>query len=406
MAPRWPVLAFLLATLVAAQGALAQTQTAVEYYYADWDHYFMTSSPGEIAWLDGGAFGGVWKRTGQTFVVRSQPAADVAPTCRFFSTTFAPRSSHFYTPFEAECELVKHNPNWQFEEIAFYLLRPDASGACAAGATSLYRLFNNGMGGAPNHRYTTSPAIFADMQAKGWVGEWFPGTGASACVEPSGLVTPTGVWTGTTSANQNVRAVILEDGTYFILYTPPNSTEEAGVVQGTSTSADGTFASTDGRDYQIGLRGEPGRPGIPITITGTYVPHGTLELTIAPSGLTLSATYDASAEKPASLAPAVGTYAGYSGHSNGTVPRVLTLSMYADGSVAGSNELCSFVGAATPHPSLDVFTLTLTGLSGGCVIGTSTLSGLMTYDDALHRIRGFTPFDTRGDQYYVLGNKQ
>src|SRR6516165_5938984 len=33
---------------------------AIEYYYAAWDYYFVTSFPNEIAVLDGGAFGGVW----------------------------------------------------------------------------------------------------------------------------------------------------------------------------------------------------------------------------------------------------------------------------------------------------------------------------------------------------------
>jgi hypothetical protein len=44
--------------LTAAQPVSAQTQTAVEYYYAAWDYYFVTSFPDEIAILDGGAFGG------------------------------------------------------------------------------------------------------------------------------------------------------------------------------------------------------------------------------------------------------------------------------------------------------------------------------------------------------------
>src|SRR5262249_50804464 len=56
----------------------AATGTAVEYYYADWNFYFETAFPDEIAALDGGAFGGVWKRTGQTFKVWTQPTAAAA----------------------------------------------------------------------------------------------------------------------------------------------------------------------------------------------------------------------------------------------------------------------------------------------------------------------------------------
>jgi hypothetical protein len=42
-------------------GALDQpTGSAVEYYHAGFDHYFMTARQSEITLLDGGAFGGVW----------------------------------------------------------------------------------------------------------------------------------------------------------------------------------------------------------------------------------------------------------------------------------------------------------------------------------------------------------
>ena len=78
------------------------------------DHYFISADPAEIAVLDGGAFGGAWKRTGSTF-----PAWDVngapgntVPVCRFFGTDqyrangsrIGP-NSHFYTADPAECAL-------------------------------------------------------------------------------------------------------------------------------------------------------------------------------------------------------------------------------------------------------------------------------------------------------------
>ena len=141
---------------VPATPASSPTGMAVEYYHAGFDHYFLTTFPDEIAVLDGGAFGGVWKRTGQSFKVWTKGSATSLSACRFFSTSFAPKSSHFYTPFAAECATVKANPDWQFEAVAFFAQLADADGNCGAGTVPLYRLYNNGMGGAPNHRYTTS----------------------------------------------------------------------------------------------------------------------------------------------------------------------------------------------------------------------------------------------------------
>jgi hypothetical protein len=166
----------------ATGGGSPQTGVAVEYYYDVWNFYFETSFPDEIAALDGGAFGGAWKRTGQTFKVWTQPTGSASATCRFFSTAFAPRSSHFYTPFPTECEVVKQSSAWQYESIAFYIQLADANGFCPAGTVPLYRLYNDGMGGAPNHRYTTSVMVFDQMASAGWLFEGNGNTKIFACV--------------------------------------------------------------------------------------------------------------------------------------------------------------------------------------------------------------------------------
>lgn len=158
------------------------TTQAVEYYYADWNYYFITAFADEIALLDGGAFNGNWRRTGQTFKVWTRGSATTPAACRFFSTGFWPKSSHFYTPFATECVTVKQNHNWQFEAVAFYMQLADATGNCAAGTVPLYRLYNNGMGGAPNHRYTTSTTISDQMIVAGWVFEGNGNTKVFACL--------------------------------------------------------------------------------------------------------------------------------------------------------------------------------------------------------------------------------
>jgi uncharacterized delta-60 repeat protein len=160
--------------------------TAVEYYYADWNYYFETALADEIAALDSGAFGGAWKRTGESFNVWPQPDVLTAPMCRFFSTAFGSKSSHVYTPFPAECATLKSNPAWQFESIAFYVQIPigygTGNGSCPTGTVPLYRAYNNGMGGAPNHRYTTNLATLNIMIAQGWTFEGEANTKVLACV--------------------------------------------------------------------------------------------------------------------------------------------------------------------------------------------------------------------------------
>src|SRR5207244_2994874 len=100
----------------------------------------------------------------------------LVPVCRFFSTAFAPKSSHFYTADPAECAQVKTMSAWQYEGDVFVVARP-ASGECPAATAPLYRLYNDGQGGAPNHRYTTCPVVRDRMLGKGWIYE-----GVAMCV--------------------------------------------------------------------------------------------------------------------------------------------------------------------------------------------------------------------------------
>jgi hypothetical protein len=143
----------------------------IEYVYAAFDHYFITSIPKEISALDNGAHSG-WVRTGLQFNAYAAPNEHSVPVCRFFSAAFAPKSSHFYTPFATECAIRQADPAWTLESTdAFDIAVPAPDGSCAEGLTPVYRLYNNGQGGAPNHRYTTDLAVRAQMIAQGWVPE-------------------------------------------------------------------------------------------------------------------------------------------------------------------------------------------------------------------------------------------
>ena len=160
----------------------AATTLAVEYYYAAWNFYFVTASPAEIAALDGGAFGGLSKRTGQQFNVYTLSGAPVSSSTvwRFFSTIFAPKSSHFYTANVVEYNALVAGIGWQLEGPVFSTPMPASNGTCPAGSIPIYRMYNNGMGGAPNHRFTTDINVRAQTLAAGWLPEG-QGIGVGFC---------------------------------------------------------------------------------------------------------------------------------------------------------------------------------------------------------------------------------
>jgi hypothetical protein len=187
----------LAATSFAPAASAAPAVLVVEYGQGGWGvwdyvpyRYFMTANPDEIALLDKATT--EWARTGRAFAAYANAGAapGAVDVCRFFGTDryrangsrIGP-DSHFYTADAAECEFVKSGyrsvaadgvsyPAWTFEGSAFAAARP-VGGSCPTGTVPVYRAYNNGEGGNPNHRYSTS---LADAPT-GWTAE-----GVAMCV--------------------------------------------------------------------------------------------------------------------------------------------------------------------------------------------------------------------------------
>jgi hypothetical protein len=112
------------------------------------------------------------------------PGANTVPVCRFFTTpgTFGAKSSHFYTAEPGRVRRLKLNPNWIYEKIAFHIavLR---TARCAAGTVPVYRAYNDGQTGAPNHRFTTDLALYQQFTTtQGWLPE-----GVAFCAPPDAV---------------------------------------------------------------------------------------------------------------------------------------------------------------------------------------------------------------------------
>ncbi len=160
------------------------TVDVIEYFHAEFGHYFITYLTDEITKLDNGTFKG-WARTGKQFKAwTAQTDADQSPVCRFFTVAFAPKSSHFYTPFAPECSVVKTNSVWQFEGEVFFTRQASVAGVCPASTVPVYRMYNNGQSGAPNHRYTTDLNVRTKMLAEGWIPEGAGSVGVIMCSPP------------------------------------------------------------------------------------------------------------------------------------------------------------------------------------------------------------------------------
>lgn len=163
------------------------TADAIEYLHAEWGHYFVTHRADELAALDNQVLKG-WTRTGRSFKVYSATNGLVRGVCRYFTNApqFLPKGSHFYSAIPNECQVLLANPDWTFEAAEVFWAEPANvdNGSCPTGTKPVYRLYNEGQTGAPNHRYTTEPSVRAEMMAKGWTPEGFGAEGVGFCSPP------------------------------------------------------------------------------------------------------------------------------------------------------------------------------------------------------------------------------
>lgn len=156
------------------------TPYVVEYFHGGFGHYFLTNNTVEMEKLDATPAMG-WTRTGQRFGVYIAQPVGATSVCRFFTTAFGLRSSHFYAPRGLGCEATFANHDWLYEGDVYATRLPDADGVCPTGTIPVYRMYNAGQGGAPNHRYSADPVVRSQMLAQGWIAEGAgPGVGMCA----------------------------------------------------------------------------------------------------------------------------------------------------------------------------------------------------------------------------------
>ena len=157
----------------------------VEYYNATLDHYFISDLAADIDALDSGRIAG-WKRTGQTFQVWPANNGFQNAVCRFYIPA-EHGNSHFFSAFASECNTVAArvhtDPNYSGYVLetseAFFVSTPFEDGSCAYMWVPVYRLWNQRADS--NHRYTTDPAIKAQMIARGYVAEGVGPNGVAMC---------------------------------------------------------------------------------------------------------------------------------------------------------------------------------------------------------------------------------
>lgn len=245
-------------------------------------------------------------------------------------------------------------------------------------------------------RLTSTLLMTIALAACGGGGGGGSGVNATVSSDPA-----EGLWQGTIQGGANITGLVLNDGTYYVLYSPANNRNViAGLVQGSGTGRNGSFSSSNARDFVIG------DDVYPATVSASYSSKQSFNGSVTYTNgrvASFTSTYDSTYEQPASLTAAAGNYSGESASSVGV--QASTVAIQSNGSFQGSSNGCNVSGALTPRGSSSVFNMAVTFGGGACIFGTSTLNGIAIYDAANKRLYAAAPNSSRTDGFLFVGTK-
>ena len=199
------------------------------------------------------------------------------------------------------------------------------------------------------------------------------GGDSSSAVVTLPITTAEGIYKGivTNSGNTDFRMLVLENGDFWTLYGNSIASvfNVAGFLQGTGTSDNGKFTSTNAKDFGL-------NPAEPVTLVATY---DTALQTIAGTASDVNFTggpipgslYNYST--PASLATVAGSWL-----TNSSTGESVSLTIASNGEFNAISSLgCNFSGTVTPRPSgKNVFNVALTFGAAPCGLPNQFASGI------------------------------
>jgi hypothetical protein len=202
---------------------------------------------------------------------------------------------------------------------------------------------------------------------------------------------------GTTATGLIGNTVIFGDGSYYSIYG--TSAGINGFINGTGTATNGSFTSTNAKDYYAGAIENA-------TISASYLAKRSISGSISYNSpartVPFTGNYDSFYEVAPNLANLTGRFTGTAASPIAAEPVSVTLS--ANGAFSGQGQSgCTFTGSAVPKTSGNAFNVSMTFGGAPCVYPSQAVSGVaITRNNQL--VVMVTTADRNGGLIFV-GNK-
>lgn len=214
--------------------------------------------------------------------------------------------------------------------------------------------------------------------------------------------TPEGLWIGSTSDSRTVHGFVLDDNSFWVLYSAPNnSAVVAGGIQGSYSATATAFTSSSAKDFSL-----EGYGIINSSVGATYSAKQNFngQISYTSTSRTFTSQYNAAYENTPALAGIAGTYTG---KSSASATEVITLTLSAAGAISGSGTSgCTFFGTATPRSKGNFYIVSVTFNGGVCVNGTNTVTGVLYHDAAGNRTYSMALNNAKTNGFIFIGAKQ
>ncbi|MCX4164486.1 MULTISPECIES: hypothetical protein [Paraburkholderia] len=227
------------------------------------------------------------------------------------------------------------------------------------------------------------------------------GGGGGDNTGPAPATSAEGMYHGTTSNNRQIDAFVLDDGTYYVMYSVSGSSAmPGGVVVGSGTSKNGSFSSDNARDFNLeGLGIVSGN--VSASYTQKKSLNGTIAYTNGTGSATFTGNYDADYEKTPALTSIAGSYSGFfvSSFGQGGSLAPVSLTLAGGGAANFSGVLCSSTGTVATRVRGNVYNVTATFAGTDCALAGQLLSGMAYFNSTDRSLRGMLTTSDRKTGY-------
>lgn len=213
-----------------------------------------------------------------------------------------------------------------------------------------------------------------------------------------------GLYFGTTDTNRDIGGIILDDGTFYILYSVENNPNViGGVLHGICAASGGTISSSNAKDFNI-----EGLGIFSVSVSATYSAKEWVNGTVAYGDGTTThfwTDYDSDYEVEPSLAALAGTYIGQVAFSLGVEDATITVS--PTGIISGIGESgCRLSGSVIPRSTGNVYNVSITFGDSPCYFAHETMNGICYLDLSTNQLFAVASNASRTEGILFVGNKE